>query len=211
MRTIVMTLLAFALLLYIAVAGQPRHSSASAETTRKPPGQLAEAPATDFDTFFKYASPAITGIVGGGVFSAAFAYVNLRLTRRRDCRETLFKCLDAYNKVMDYKAKTRAEHTYDAYLDYYRALFDLHWTEYQMWMEDAVKPKHYRAWLNARKMSYLAPATTVLVNHVATPISYRIVWDCLLQNGYFERSDPFVGHMELVHAGRIEEALGKEK
>jgi hypothetical protein len=154
----------------------------------------------------------IAGFLGGGVFSALFSYLTYREHWKRNIGDAFFGCLEAYYKVMEYHTKAEIEKSFEGYFTYFRALFDLQWSEYQMWLLGYLQDKPYKAWCSARYNDYsLVEISSTDAYGQSFPISYKIVWDKLIKDGYYSSNDSFISHMTLVHAGRIEDALRERK
>lgn len=154
----------------------------------------------------------ISGIIGGGLISSIIALLTLLQVKKTNTLEAFFKCLEGYLKIMDYRSIAIKEKNFYSYLDYYRALFDLQWSEYQMWLRDTIPDGPYRVWLGLRYGQYCEESLELndCVEGVADTISYRLVWERLLSKNYFEEKDPFRAHMELVHEGNLDDAMNQK-
>ena len=161
----------------------------------------------------------ITPTIAIGVAAAIIASLQLVNARRQTLRDGLFKCFEGYLKVMEYKSKAleaerkpprEKQDEYQRFEDYYRSLFDLQWTEYYLWRNRPIRDKPYRQWLMQRSKQY--KLTEVARQHGATaePISYALVWNSL-RTEYFEPNDPFLVHVDNVHAGNVDAAIQERK
>lgn len=135
------------------------------------------------------------------------AVVTFFTFRAGNLREGLFKCLDGYWKVMDYKAQADSDQTYEKLHHYYRALFDLQWSEFQIWQRRSLRSSIYREWLNQRHHDFTSDLVRKTIEQNSREICYRLVWRELSENGYFHRSDPFITHLAKVHMGNVEGAM----
>lgn len=155
--------------------------------------------------------PIISGIIGGGLISSLIALFMLFQIKEGNTREAFFKCLDEYFKIMDYRSKAIIDKKCETYFDYYRALFDLQWSEYHMWLRGSIPDTPYRIWIELRNRQYLEKCQEC-INEVgkAENTNYRIVWERLLKESYYTAKDPFVAHMNLVHEGKFDEAMNEK-
>lgn len=161
---------------------------------------------SDMIDFFNW--PLIQGVLGGGLMSAIIGALMYREHRKRNIREGLFKSLDGYLAVQKNYARALQDKSFSSYMFYFRTLIDLHWSEHQIWLRDALSDVPYKAWLYARYVDYKQPAIKCEPGPQGeTLVSYRIVWKKLIEDGYFIGSHPFVEHMNLVHEGLVDQAL----
>lgn len=145
-----------------------------------------------------------------GVLGGLVAFLSFRENWKRNFREAIFKCNEGYLKVMECKSKALAATTKEkqqTFNDYFRMLFDLQWTEFQLWHTGTLPTEQYREWLRQRKRDFDAPAVTIQTEAGNLSISYSIVWNELLAQHYYDPSDPFILHMKKVHEGKIDEVL----
>lgn len=152
----------------------------------------------------------ISGIIGGGLFSSLIALLALTQIIRRNTREAFFKCLDGYFKVMEYRSKATNDNKCYAYFDYYRALFDLQWSEYQMWLRNSIPDKPYRVCIEMRHSQYGKEYYGYKSENGENTASYRIAWERLLKESYYNTNDPFVAHMKLLHEGKFDDAMNEK-
>jgi hypothetical protein len=146
-------------------------------------------------------------ILGGGIVG----FVSVLQNMARNFREGLFKCLEGYWTVMKFKAdaeSTGKEETekISSYHNYYRSLFDLQWSEYQLWRRYSLHQGTYSEWLKQRRNQYLNDSAGFTAKN-GSLVNYKSVWDELKKQNYFDANDPFIQHLELVHEGKITEAL----
>ncbi len=154
----------------------------------------------------------ISGVIGGGLISSFIALFALYQIIKRNTREAFFKCLEGYFKVMEYKSEAITSKKYSAYFFYYRALLDLQWSEYQMWLRNSIPDAPYRIWLELRNKQYNGTPKNCVddLYNSEKKIGYKVVWEKLLQEGYYSVKDPFVEHMNLVHHGKLDVALDQK-
>jgi hypothetical protein len=151
--------------------------------------------------------------------AAIVAALSLINGRRQTLRDGMFKCFEGYLKVMDYKTRaieaadgaTPKADEYQRYMAYYRALFDLLWTEYYLWKNRTLRDEPYVQWLIQRQKQFGEQAVARQDGAASRDISYRIVWDTLKRDGYYDAADPFVRHMDRVHGGQSPSAVLRER
>ncbi len=149
-------------------------------------------------------------LFGGFIVGLASVFQNLGRGRR----EGLFKCLESYWQVMKFRAEAEEKLTYEKYYDYYRALFDLQWSEYQLWKRYSLPTSAYREWIKQRRRDYNKPAVQRQRRDTNTMenISYKMVWDDLIKDSYYDAKDPFIAHLEKIHDNRLPiEALLRDR
>lgn len=83
--------------------------------------------------------------------------------------------------------------------DFYRELFDLHWTEFQMWRDELIPDHVMKAWLDIRRRNYHEDSIQFKKNGQEVTVSYRQVWDELEHKKYFEPTDPYRQLMNKIH------------
>ena len=148
---------------------------------------------------------ALGATLGTWVFSYQIAKQGFDRSLARDQRDALFKALDVYLKVRELRSKAETSHTHQDWEDYYRALFDLQWSEFQVWRNDALPDQPYKAWLLQHHKMYETDEKPLVAPTPA--ISYRTAWADLLNSGYFLSTDSFVAHMKAVHEGKVALAM----
>jgi len=151
---------------------------------------------------------AIPWIMLAATFSAAgaavFTWLTARATNKATIASNLINCLNAYTVLM--RARTKAEEARSEKLckDFYRELFDLHWTEFQIWRDGMIPDHVMNAWLAVRRRNY---AKDALEFETATgqgaTVTYQQVWNALKDAEYFEPTDPFVRFMDKAHSEAI--------
>lgn len=146
-------------------------------------------------------------LLGGGIVGIASFIQN----RGRNLRESLFKCLDCYwtvTKLKDDAEQGRSDaNAVGKYETYYRAMFDLQWLEYRLWMQYSLHNDTYREWLKHQHKQFSSDKGLIGMEGQAL-INYKTAWKKLVKD-YFSEDDPFINHIQLVHENRIEDALHK--
>lgn len=136
--------------------------------------------------------------------AAYFSYRSVKATEKATVAATLLGCLEQYRLVM--KGKREAlEKKQEVYCeDFYRELFDLHWSEFHIWKMGMIPDDVMKAWLAIRYRNYMEDAfrfTDATGKEVT--ISYKDTWNKLNRLNYFEQTDPFVKFMNKAHSEAI--------
>jgi hypothetical protein len=140
--------------------------------------------------------------------AAAFSYLAVRALRRQTEAQVVLGCLQAYSSVRRRRQKAVQADSADECKEYYRELCDLHWSEYSLYRNRHLSASIMRFWLDARWRDFQNDTMTVRgPGGNAVSVSYADQWRQLVADKYFAPSDRFVDFMNLVHEGKIEEAL----
>jgi len=138
--------------------------------------------------------------------AATFTYFTARATNKATTATILSTCLNTYVGIMRVKTKALEERSTKQCEDFYRELFDLHWSEFQFWCDRLIPDHVMKAWLAVRHRNYTRDALSFVGdNGQQITITYREVWDKLKSFDYFEGTDPFVKFMDKVHGELIED------
>ena len=122
--------------------------------------------------------------------------------------QVLLQCLREYINIQKNRTGARLEQSEELCANYYRELFDLHWTEFQMWKLNFIDDTTMTAWLNSRYRNYLDDYLIAeKENGDKIKIRYKDIWDKVLIEHYFEKDDPFVKFMKHTYDNKIKEAL----
>jgi hypothetical protein len=139
--------------------------------------------------------------------AAWLSYLAVRALSKQTKASVLLLCLGAYVDVRKGRTKALREASADLCFDYYRELFDLHWTEFQLWKAGMIEPHVMKAWLDVRHRNHGKDDALDFKDAAGQhKVTYREVWAKLIDE-YFAPSDPFVQFMRLVHDGDIKEAM----
>lgn len=115
----------------------------------------------------------------------------------------LINCLNAYITVMRARTKAIEDKSEEQCKSFYRELFDLHWTEFQMW-RDGLIPNHViEAWLAVRGRNYREDSIQFDKDGKVVIVSYKQVWDDLIDRRYFEPTDRYLDLMKIVHDEKL--------
>lgn len=148
--------------------------------------------------------PALAAI--GACLAALFTWRAARATAKANRGQTILTCLDKYISIV--KDKSDAIERKDKRLakDFYRELFDLHWSEFHLWHEGAIPNQVMRSWITVRRRNFNSDSIDYTSEDgTEHRISYADTWRDLKSTSYFEFTDPFVAFMDSVHSGDIDD------
>lgn len=120
------------------------------------------------------------------------------------------ECLNQYIKIQKTKREAGKSKDSDLCYDYYRELFDLHWTEFNLWKKGHILDSVMRAWLDVRSRNFKKDKFDAKFSS-GENVSYQLVWEDLVKNKYFSPEDDFIRFMELIHDGKIDKAMKEGK
>lgn len=126
----------------------------------------------------------------------------------------LFNALNSYIAIQKDRRKAVSEKDPELANEYYREMFDLHWTEFNLWRKGYIDDNIMKAWLHARRRNYEHDTiSTVDQKGNTVEVSYSAVWDSLVdpQNAYFIEGDPFKEFMNDAHNNNIQQAIDRKK
>lgn len=150
--------------------------------------------------------------IGIGTFIAAaaasaaaiFTYFAANATKRASTGAALLSCLDKYISIMKDRTRALSEKSNHSAEEFYRELFDLHWSEFHLWQHGVIPDQFMRSWLYIRKRNYDSDKIIVKSTEgVEKAITYKKMWDKLKAENYFEINDPFVRFMDRAHGAAI--------
>lgn len=146
------------------------------------------------------------------VISAAFvtylSYKSIKTNIDTNKSHVLLQCLREYIDIKKSRTNAKIEQNEELILNYYRELFDLNWTEFQLWKLNFIEDTTMTAWLSGRHRDYLNDCMTAKDEKGnETKICYKDSWDKIVQTNYFEKKDKFLIFMKHAHDNRIEDAL----
>ncbi len=152
--------------------------------------------------FFQFLFTALAAL--GACAAAIFTFSASRATANASRGQTLLACLDKYISIMRDKREATEKQSLSLAKQFYRELFDLHWSEFHLWRQGAIPDNVMRAWLIVRKRNYDSDGITyIFASMPEQRISYANCWAEFTSNNYFEMADPFVKFMNKAHSGDI--------
>ena len=126
--------------------------------------------------------------------------------------QVLLQCLREYINIQKDRTIAIREHNEEMILNYYRELFDLHWTEYQLWRLNFIDDTPMTAWINGRYRDYLDDYLIAKDEKGdEIKIYYKDCWDNLVKTNYFEKDDKFITFVKYAHDNNIKDALKMNK
>jgi len=139
---------------------------------------------------------------------AVFNYLAVREMKRGTKASVLQKCTENYIIIRRHKARAIIEKSRVLAEDYYRAICDLYWSEFRLYVEGLIPTAIMEAWLYARKRDF-ADGKIEFEDGAGniTTVSCKDVWHRLVADGYFVNTDPFVTFMDHAHRDKVGEAL----
>jgi len=145
-------------------------------------------------------------------FAAFFSYLGVSARNKQTKASILLGCLNSYVEIRKNRTKAIQQKTLEQSKDYYRSVFDLHWTEFHLWLAGNIPDNVMRAWLDARHRNYEIDKLRIqddTGNYLE--ICYESEWNELVKGKYFAPSDVFVEFMTLTHQGQFEVAMDKKR
>lgn len=141
-------------------------------------------------------------------YAAYLSYRSIKTNINTTKSQVLLQCLREYIDIQKDRTNAKIEKTEELCSDYYRELFDVHWTEFQLWRLNFIDDDSMTAWLNSRYRNYLNDYL-IAKNEKGKEIKicYKDSWEKSVQENYFEKDDPFLAFMKLAHDNNIKEAL----
>ena len=142
------------------------------------------------------------------VFVTYLSYKSIKTNIDTNKSQVLLQCLREYGQVMKDRTNAKNEKNRELIINYYRELFDLHWTEFRLWKLDFIEDDTMTAWLNGRYRDYLNDSLTAEdENGNDIEISYKDSWNDLVKANYFEKEDKFIIFMKYAYDNHIADAL----
>lgn len=140
--------------------------------------------------------------------SSVFSYVAVRYVARQTRAQVILDCMRSYTNIRRLRTDATEHHSVDRARDYYRELFDLHWTEYELYRERLIPRRMYVAWLDARRRNFREDGIEIqLPNAQCQRVTYAECWHKLVNDNYFSPADGFVAFMQLVHDNNVDAAI----
>lgn len=134
--------------------------------------------------------------------AAIMAWKQAVAVNRSTTSSNLVNCLMAYITIMRSGTKALEDKSEKQCKDFYRELFDLHWTEFQMWREGLIPDHVMKSWWAIRSRNYRDNVSLQFEKDGQTvTVSYRQVWDELEHTKYFEPEpkDQYLTLMHIIH------------
>lgn len=138
----------------------------------------------------------------GACGAALFTWRAARATAKANRGQTILMCLDKYISIMRDKSEAIKAKEERLAKDFYRELFDLHWSEFHLWHEGAIPNSVMSPWIIVRRRNFNKDYIECRSEGNNIQISYASSWS-ELKGEYFELTDSFVNFMDTIHIGDI--------
>ena len=140
----------------------------------------------------------------GACLAALFTFSAANATKKASRGDVLLSCLEKYISIMKDKSKAVEEKSPQWADEFYRELFDLHWSEFHIWQEGVISDRVMQSWLYIRKRNYDSDKIMFKsADGSEKSVTYKEQWDKVKSENYFEINDPFIRFMERAHSGDI--------
>lgn len=140
----------------------------------------------------------------GAFLAASFTFLAAKATKKASRGATLLSCLDKYISVMKDKREATTKKSRQLAEEFYRELFDLHWSEFHLWQEHVIPDRVMQSWLYIRKRNHdIDKIMCESEDGTERAVSYAEQWNKLKSENYFEINDPFVKFMDRAHSGEV--------
>ena len=150
-----------------------------------------------------------------GAFAAAYAAFTSRsaavatrdaaqATRDQLRAQTMLACLNQYIDIRRQRLSAEESDNRLRCENHYRELFDLHWSEFQLYRMGVIPEPILRVWLDARKRNY---ENDSIIVSTGDPVTYKEVWKKLVDQGYWPPNYDFRKFMEIAHEGDLDAAM----
>lgn len=168
----------------------------------------AVLPALDTGTAQLLALGFAAGGAGGALIAAIVNYHAIRTNLSNEKSTVLLQCLERYINVRKDRTKAVHERKKGCCEDYYRELFDLSWTEFQLWRNGYIDDEIVKKWAISRYRCFLNDKITYLdENNTEICCTYQEQWKEAIKNSYFEWDDPYTQFMNYCHEDKIDEVM----
>lgn len=135
--------------------------------------------------------------------AAIFTWLQARAIKKSTTSSNLINCLNSYVNIMRTRSRALENKSELLCKDYYRELFDLHWTEFQMWRDGLIPDHVMDAWLSVRRRNYKEDFLEFDKDGQKVHVSYQQIWHELEQRKYFEPTDTYCVLMNKAHDEKI--------
>ena len=148
----------------------------------------------------------------GAFMAAFFTLFAARSTKTASRGATMLDCLDKYITIMKDKRKAMEEKKPQLAEEFYRELFDLHWSEFHLWHENVIPNKVMHSWLYIRKRNFNGDKILCkFEGGKEENVTYREQWEKAKSENYFEINDPFIKFMDRAHSEAITDIKNSRK
>jgi len=143
---------------------------------------------------------------------AVFAFIISIFSYFHFCKQTrsdaLLACLEQYLQIARLREEAISEKSEQLAKLYYQEMFDLLWTEFHLWHYKLIPRPVMRAWLHSRFLNYHQDTIEFTTREgEVIKICYKDIWENLKEKEYLHSTDTFVPFMDLLHEGKLDDAL----
>lgn len=137
--------------------------------------------------------------------AAVCALAAVRVHRKASTGSTMLACLERYTDVMEHKRKAIIENSVSLAEQYYREIFDLLWSEIQLWRDEVIQDDTMYAWLYLRRKHWEDDdkIQVSLQDGTTKDVKYREEWEKCITGHYYHPNDPYISLIRKVHEGQI--------
>jgi hypothetical protein len=125
--------------------------------------------------------------------------------------QMLLTCMNHYIQIQKDRTKAIIEKKSDYVREYYREMFDLHWTEFQLWNIGYIDDERMKPWLKLRHKDFDHDYILIDDQPPSDKLTYKQVWNELLDANYFSKNGLFATFMDYAHSNDVEEALALKR
>lgn len=146
--------------------------------------------------------------------AAVFTWFAADGTKKASRGAALLSCLERYIAIMKDRREAQDEQSVQLAEDFFREMFDLHWSEFYLWRDGVIPDRAMLSWLRVRKRNFDGEAIPCrTASGEEKSVTYKECWEAAASQNYFEIDDPFRQFMDKTHAGELTtlEALKAQK
>jgi len=134
-------------------------------------------------------------------FAGLSLFFNQRQLKKHIMAQTEIRFMEDYINIQKTKCDAIEKKSAPLGYQYYREMFDLHWTAHNLWKKKLIDDRVMRTWLDIRKRNFVDDDKLPIESTPDYPTSYRETWRKLTaaDYNYFAPGDDFVALMEKVH------------
>ncbi len=140
----------------------------------------------------------------GAALAAIFTWFAANATKKASRGATLLSCLENYISTMKDRRQAQEKQVVQLAEEFFRELFDLHWSEFHLWLDDVIPDNVMLSWLRVRKRNFDGDQILCkAANGEDRLVTYKERWEKVKSDNYFEIDDPFRQFMDKAHVGEI--------
>ena len=140
------------------------------------------------------------------VIAIFFAYRTIKQNESNTRAAIQLDCFKQYIAAQQSRVEAIGSKSPEKVISSYRELFDLHWMEFYLWLDNNISDNFMELWLEARFDDCRKDSSGIVDNN-GVMITYKYAWEYILKRNYFCTDQKFIDFMRLGHEGKIKEAL----